>query len=85
MSKLENDVQRSAREIGVNVTELVKAKITQAFSAGELNLRDQNELARILQIVDVNGKLACEKSLNVFYKKFDDYKASVKEDESPKK
>jgi hypothetical protein len=85
MASLENEVQRCARDIGVAVTDILKTRIAQAVEKGEIKLQDRGDLARLLQLVDLDGRKAYEGALRGFYRKFDEYKAYCDEKPAPKK
>lgn len=76
MDVKENDVHRSARDIGHSVIDAVQVKLSNAVNAGAINLGPE-QLAAVLELVKTTGTGAIENATVVYVRAFDAHKKSA--------
>ena len=71
----ENEVCRSALEIGKSVTDVTKARLSIAMEEGSLSIK-KDELDILFDIIDKAGSFATMGAMKSFQVKFEEYKES---------
>ena len=72
MSK-ENELLRSANEIGLSISGYLKTKLTEEVNSGRLEI-GKSEFTKLLGLVEQYSNAALVGSMKTFYAKFDEYK-----------
>ena len=74
MAVKENEVYRAALDIGDSIIEIIKTRVAQ--SQRDLELSNEN-MSKLLRIIDQNGVQAKNGSMKTFVIRFDEFKKDL--------
>lgn len=76
MDVKENDVHRSARDIGQSVIDAVQVKLSNAVNAGAIRLEPE-QLVAVLELIKTTGSGAIANATTMYVRAFDAHKKSA--------